>query len=104
MRGSGDEGSQTDEDSGRAPGGTHHFHVFPREVLDFLLHPLDAVQQILILLVHALVLLHEGLQLDLRLPGAFQLWVEGDGRPRGCPITGAGESPPGPPSGLELPP
>lgn len=60
---------------------THHFHIFPREVLDFLLHPLDAVQQVLILLVHSLVLLHQGLQLDLGLPGAFQLRSERHGRP-----------------------
>lgn len=55
---------------------TYHLHVFPREVLDFLLHPLDAVQQILILLVHPLVLLHKGLQLDLSLTGAFELRSE----------------------------
>lgn len=60
---------------------THHFHVFPREVLDLLLHPLDALQQILILLVHSLVLLHKGLQLDLRLSGAFQLRSERHTRP-----------------------
>lgn len=60
---------------------THHFHIFPCEVLDFLLHPLDAVQQVLILLVHSLVLLHQGLQLDLGLPGAFQLRSERHGRP-----------------------
>lgn len=52
---------------------THHFHIFPCEVLNFLLHPLDTLQQILILLVHSLVLLHKGLQLDLGLTGAFQL-------------------------------
>lgn len=59
----------------------HHFHVLPCEVLDFFLHPLDALQQILILLVHSLVLLHKGLQLDLGLPGAFQLWIERHRRP-----------------------
>lgn len=59
----------------------HHFHILPCEVLDFFLHPLDALQQILILLVHSLVLLHKGLQLDLGLPGAFQLWTERHRRP-----------------------
>lgn len=69
------------------------------------------MQQILILLVHALVLLHEGLQLDLRLPGAFQLWLEetqgqvalGPNGQLSHHIMGAGEIRPGPPSGLELP-
>lgn len=51
----------------------YHFHVLSREVLDFLLHPLDALQKVLVLLVHPLVLLHQGLQLDLGLTGAFQL-------------------------------
>lgn len=54
----------------------HHFHVFPREVLDFLLHPLDTLQQILIFLVHPLVFLHQGLQLNLGLSRAFQLSLE----------------------------
>ena len=64
------------EEPGRDKGSgsvTHHLHVFPREVLDLLFHPLDTLQQVLILLVHPLVLLHQGLQLDLRLAGAFQL-------------------------------
>lgn len=53
--------------------GPHHLHVLPREGLEFLLHPLDAVKQVLILLVHTLVLLHQRLQLHLCLPRALQL-------------------------------
>lgn len=62
---------------------TYHFHVLSREVLDFLLHPLDALQKVLVLLVHSLVLLHQGLQLDLSLTGAFQLQYDRDRRPGG---------------------
>lgn len=62
---------------------TYHFHVLSREVLDFLLHPLDALQEVLVLLIHSLVLLHQGLQLDLGLTGAFQLQYDRHRRPSG---------------------
>lgn len=57
--------------------GPHHLHVLPRKALEFLLHPLDAVQQVVVLLVHLLVLLQQRLQLHLCLPRALQLqWVQ----------------------------
>lgn len=57
--------------------GPHHLHVLPCKALEFLLHPLDAMQQVLVLLIHSLVLLHQRLQLHLCLPRALQLqWVQ----------------------------
>lgn len=78
---------------------TYHLHVFPREILDLLLHPLDALQQVLVLLVHSLVLLHQGLQLDLGLTGAFQLWPDTEGSSCKSQPQRPVEMPPG----LELP-